>query len=289
MTIILSIFAFFLLSFLVYWRLGANTELQTVNYTVSGDKISSAFRIAVVADLHSCQYGEGQTELVEAIETQKPDLVLLAGDIYDDKLPDEAADTFLKTIGGRFRCYYIPGNHEYRKDNKVYGVTEKVASYGITVLLGECETVTVNGNAVNICGLMERVAESQYAEQSTMEHKTEGKLWNQAFSELCEASDNGNFSILMAHRPSKIDTYLTGSFDLIVAGHAHGGQWRIPGVLNGLIAPDEGLFPRYAGGKYDFETATMIVSRGLARESTFVPRIFNPPELVIIDILPENT
>lgn len=291
MTIILSIFAFFLLSFLVYWRLGANTELQTVNYTVSGDKISSAFRIAVVADLHSCQYGEGQTELVEAIETQKPDLVLLAGDIYDDKLPDEAADTFLKTIGGRFRCYYIPGNHEYRKtaDDSMEKLLEKVSSYGITVLLGECETVTVNGNDVNICGLMERVTGTQFAEQSKLEHKTESSLWQEAFSELCDGADNGNYSILLAHRPGRIDTYLTGGFDLIVAGHAHGGQWRIPGVLNGVIAPDEGLLPKYAGGEYDFETATLIVSRGLARESTFVPRIFNPPELVIIDILPENT
>lgn len=66
--------------------------------------------------------------------------------------------------------------------------------------------------------------------------------------------------------------------------HAHGGQWRIPGVLNGLYAPNQGLFPKYGGGRYDFDGQTMIVSRGLARESTRAPRFFNRPELVVIEV-----
>ena len=93
--------------------------------------------------------------------------------------------------------------------------------------------------------------------------------------------------VLLAHRPENIKCYLQYPFDLIVSGHAHGGQWRIPGLLNGLYAPHQGLFPRYAGGRYDFDGATFLVSRGLARESTRVPRIFNRPELVIVDILPK--
>ena len=73
-------------------------------------------------------------------------------------------------------------------------------------------------------------------------------------------------------------------FDLVLCGHAHGGQWAIPGILNGLYAPNQGMFPKYAGGRYDFERGTLIVSRGLARESTPAPRVFNRPELVIIDL-----
>lgn len=277
MIIILSIFAFFLLSFLIYWAFGANTDLQTVNYTVSSDKITSPIRIALVSDLHSCKYGEGQTELIDAIAAQNPDIVLLAGDIYDDKLPDAPADAFLKAIGTRYPCYYIPGNHELRKykDGEIETLFVKVSSYGVTVLYGAFEDITVNGNTVTICGLMEEKEASDFSTQS--------------FSKLCKAADTENYAILMAHRPSRINTYLTGNFDLIVAGHAHGGQWRIPGLLNGLLAPEEGLFPKYAGGQYDFAAATMIVSRGLARESTIVPRIFNPPEQVVIDILPKDT
>ena len=83
-----------------------------------------------------------------------------------------------------------------------------------------------------------------------------------------------------------VEAYRGRGFDLILAGHAHGGQWRLPGVVNGLLAPDQGLFPPYAGWRYELEGGTLIVSRGLARESTRVPRVFNRPELVIIDVTP---
>ena len=100
-----------------------------------------------------------------------------------------------------------------------------------------------------------------------------------------DARRTDEFNILLAHRPSFVKTYLDYGFDLILTGHAHGGQWRIPGILNGTFAPDEGFFPKYAGGLYSFDNGTeMIVSRGLARESTRVPRIFNRPELVIVEL-----
>ena len=94
-----------------------------------------------------------------------------------------------------------------------------------------------------------------------------------------------SFNILLIHRPENFEHYADLGFDLVLAGHAHGGQWRIPGLLNGLYCPGEGLFPKYAGGLYQIDGTTMIVSRGLAKESNFVPRIFNRPELVIIDIV----
>ena len=92
----------------------------------------------------------------------------------------------------------------------------------------------------------------------------------------------------MSHRPDLADLYSGRGFDLVVCGHAHGGQVRIPGILNGLYAPNQGMFPKYAGGHYrlaDGKTE-MIVSRGLCKNS--LPRIFNPPEVVVIDILPRE-
>lgn len=284
MITILIILAAVLLAFAVYLCLGTDNRLQTVCYTVTTDKVSASVRLAVVTDLHSCQYGEGQTELLAAIEAQKPDAVLLVGDIYDDKLPEEQADLFLQAAGKRFRCYYIPGNHELRRfsGDCMDLLLERVSSYGITVLCGKCETVTWNGSTLNICGLTEQTEKTRYIRlPSEVDNSETAEL-----SALAEAADNGCFTVLMAHRPSKIRQYLSQDFDLIVAGHAHGGQWRIPGILNGLIAPDEGLFPKYAGGRYDFDHAAMIVSRGLSRKHKFIPRIFNPPELVIVDIAP---
>ena len=91
------------------------------------------------------------------------------------------------------------------------------------------------------------------------------------------------YRILLAHRPEAIDEYRQMDFDLILSGHAHGGQWRIPGWINGVYAPGQGFFPRYAGGVYPLDDLVMIVSRGLSN-NTWVPRIFNPPELVMIEL-----
>ena len=105
---------------------------------------------------------------------------------------------------------------------------------------------------------------------------------------LSPAAEEG-YTILLAHRPERIGAYRQYPFDLVVSGHAHGGQWRIPGLLNGLYAPNQGLFPQYAGGCYDEDGMAFVVSRGLARESTRIPRLFNPPELVVVDLVPEES
>lgn len=140
---------------------------------------------------------------------------------------------------------------------------------------GSFDTVDVRGQKLNICGISDpdclRYTELNYS------------IPNQ-LKDAAVASENGNYSILLAHRPELINTYLHYDFDLILSGHAHGGQWRLPGIINGLFAPNQGFFPRYAGGQYKFDNSSMIVSRGLARESTRIPRIFNRPELVMIEI-----
>ena len=94
--------------------------------------------------------------------------------------------------------------------------------------------------------------------------------------------------LLIAHFPEQIDEYLKGNFDIVLSGHAHGGQWRIPGLIDGVYAPGQGLFPKYTSGVYMHGDTAHIVSRGLWKPSTLiaVPRVFNRPELVIIDIKP---
>ena len=144
------------------------------------------------------------------------------------------------------------------------------------ILSGECETITVNGQPVSICGVDDPAID-----------RAEGqRIFLEQLDRVGAAEKDGAFALLLAHRPEFAETYAAYEFDLTLCGHAHGGQWRIPGIQNGLYAPDQGLFPKYAGGMYALDHMTMIVSRGLARESTRVPRIFNRPELVIVEIDP---
>lgn len=256
-------------------------RLKTVYYTVDSDKISAPIRIALLTDLHSCRYGENQKNLIKAVQKQNPDIVLLGGDIFDDKVPHKNAELTVKQLAEQYPCYYVTGNHEYWS-REVGTILDIIKGYDVTVLSGECDTVEIKGQTINICGVDDPDVTVYLAEGVPIEEQLERA--DEAAKKAEKAEGEEFFSILLSHRPELFETYQNYSFDLVLSGHAHGGQWRIPGLLNGLFAPDQGLFPEYAGGRYAYADGTMIVSRGLARESTPVPRIFNRPELVIVEV-----
>lgn len=249
-------------------------RLKTVFYTIDTGKLNRPIRLALITDLHSCKYGTEQNTLLRAVEAQQPDIVLLGGDIFDDEHSYENAEITLQYLGERYPCYYVTGNHEYWSRD-ITTILDIVNACGITVLEGECDTIQINGQTINICGVDDPDAVS---------YTKNAKGMIEQLNAVQEQADKDTCTILLSHRPEWIETYEHYTFDLILTGHAHGGQWRIPGILNGLYAPDQGLFPGYAGGAYPVGQGTMIVSRGLARETTPAPRIFNRPELVIIDL-----
>ncbi len=254
------------ITFLIY---ACDFRLKTVNYSVKSGKATQPFRIAFISDLHCCKYGENQSELIEAVRAQKPDFVFFGGDIFDDNLPWQNSLTLLETLGSEFDCYFITGNHEART-GKADEIKEKVENCGITVLDAQ------RGSFVSIGGINIFGTEGvDYGEKTTV-----------FFADLESAKSAApkGYNILLAHFPEDIEHYAEMGFDLVLSGHAHGGQFRIPYLLNGLYAPGQGFFPKYAGGYYRVQSTDFIVSRGLARESTPLPRIFNRPELVIVDV-----
>ena len=148
---------------------------------------------------------------------------------------------------------------------------DKVRSLGITVLEGDCETIEINGKTIDVCGVDDptRLTNSQFKEQL-----------NKAYAKTSE----DHYKILLTHRPEQTDFYALYDYDLILSGHAHAGQIRIPFINIGLYAPNQGLFSKYVSGIYTLSNGSrLIVSRGLARESTPAPRFFNHPEIVVID------
>lgn len=264
-----------LILLIVLALLAFDVRLKTVHYTITSDKINKPMRIALITDLHSCRYGNGQKTLIDAVNKEKPDIVLLGGDIFDDEIPDENTKVFLTAIAKDYSCYYVTGNHEYwsmRSDEMLAWLDE----HGIKDIGGKCVRVSQNSNEITLSGVND---------PDQARYTGRGIGMRAELDKTRDARCSDEFNILLAHRPSFVKTYLDYGFDLILTGHAHGGQWRIPGILNGTFAPDEGFFPKYAGGLYHFDGGSdMIVSRGLARESTRVPRIFNRPELVIINL-----
>ncbi len=263
---ILSVFAF-------------RNSLTLRQYEVRSGKIpSGSARIAVVSDLHSHIWGEGQQPLLDMIAAQQPDIIALVGDIADDGEPLYGAEMFLRRVTDIAPAYYVSGNHEYWSG--AYGeIHDMIEGFGITVLDNESEVLTVGGLRLCLCGIDDPEVFDYTDDPMLLALGSEEALLRR-FSDL----DSGTYTILLAHRPEYIGAYLQYDFDLILSGHTHGGQVRIPLLLNGLFAPDQGWLPRYAGGRYDFDDTTMIVSRG-AGAGNILPRIFDPPEIVVVDII----
>ena len=239
-------------------------------YTVESDKVNAPVCLAVLTDYHGCDYGLNGAELVKQTEVLAPDAILLVGDMFsaDQDCSDELAFfALLKEIAPTF---YVTGNHEYWEQD-VPVLMAEIEYTGVSVLDQNCAELLVNGQNINICGIPDPYA---YVDTEI------------ALNRAAEDAGHLGFTILLAHRPELIDKYAAaGIFDLVVSGHAHGGQVRIPLLVNGLCAPNQGWFPRYAGGRYEADGTTMIVSRGLSTQRQMgIPRIFNRPELVVVEL-----
>ncbi len=258
----------------LFFMLCCDMRLKTVTYRIESEKLSGNVTIALLTDLHGEWYGKDQRTLINAVDASSPDIVLLGGDIFDDNKNYEYAEYTLKALSSKYPCFYVTGNHEYWSRD-IQTILSVVESSNVTILSGKCITVEANGQRFNLCGVDDPDA-LVYAKAQDSISKQLAKVDKEA--------DDTLFTILLSHRPELIQQYQNYDFDLILSGHAHGGQWRIPFLLNGLFAPNQGLFPDYAGGRYDYEEETLIVSRGLSRSTTAVPRIFNRPELIIIEM-----
>lgn len=252
--------------------LALDSRLMVQRYTIRADKITAPVRLVLVTDLHSCKYGENQQELIRAVEAAEPDLVLLGGDIFDDQAPPQNTEVFLQAVAAKYPCYYVAGNHEYWAGKEAFAsMAAFMEGCGIRILKGDVERVEVKGQVLYICG----ADDPDNFNRLPMETQLESMKRSTA--------DDG-YTVLLSHRLELYELYRAYGFDLVLCGHAHGGQWRIPLLVNGVYAPNQGMWPEYAGGLYSKEGTTMIVSRGLARETTGVPRIFNRPELVVADL-----
>lgn len=243
-------------------------------YTVVSPKLTAEVRLAVVTDFHS---SDNADDVAAMTASCAPDAVLLVGDLFDDDTanrPTERTLSLMRQLSALYPCYYVSGNHEAWTGgmDALYQQTEEA---GVTVLRMSSGVLTVRGQRIALCGIPD-----PYEMVFSGAPDTEEQL-RQALEDV----DSADFTVLLAHRPELLAKYAQFPLDLVVSGHAHGGQVRIPGVLNGLYAPNQGWFPKLAGGAYTQDGTTLIVSRGLAVR-TRLPRIFNRPEVVLVRCVP---
>lgn len=250
-----------------------NTALQVSRYVVSDSSIPKEFngyKIVQISDFHNTKSQKLTDDLVDEIKKQKPDIIVITGDLIDSRRTDvDAAADFIERIIDTAPVYYAAGNHEARTEE--YDILkEKLSELNVNILDNKSEQITIGDSSINLMGIND--PSSKYGEGDG-----DDKIVTDAINGI--EYNEKQYTILLSHRPELLDIYADEHINLVFAGHAHGGQIRIP-FIGGVVAPNQGLFPEYTNGKFCQDDTVMIVSRGIGN-SLFPFRVNNRPELVV--------
>lgn len=247
------------------WAAWGNTALQCNTYTVSSAKLPerfAGFQIAQVSDLHNNQLGENNEKLLDMLRKAQPDIIAITGDLIDSRRTDiDVALAFVRQAMQIAPCYYVPGNHEWR-DSHYDRLKEGLVEAGVVLLEDAWMTLSREEEQIVLLGIRDPKFKTGYLSTLTWEQEA--------------------FTVVLSHRPELFDQYVEKGFDLVLTGHAHGGQFRLP-FVGGLFAPNQGLFPEYDAGLYREGDTHMLVSRGVGN-SAFPLRFNNRPEILLIEL-----
>lgn len=263
------------ISYYLYW---GNNAIVTTHFDYTNDEIPESFdgyTVVQVSDLHNKDF-EG--DLMPKIEAEDPDIIVVTGDVIDRNRTDlDIAQTFLEQAMTLAPVYFVSGNHEVAS-NKYPELKDIMDELGVENLDNSSQVLTQNNEEINLLGsadpltiLLEDIEEQGSGEQV---------IRNELTDLLNENPENVN--LLLSHRPELFELYEEMGIDLVLTGHAHGGQIRLP-FIEGIYSPGQGFLPEYTSGTYNEGNTTMFVSRGLGN-SVFPLRVFNRPELVVITL-----
>lgn len=257
-------------------------ELKVTEYDVGIDGLTSPARVVVISDLHSREYGEDNSTLLALIAAQHPDAVFAVGDMINRSADEEDILQFLELLVKLQEIapvYYSPGNHEsdYMTDRDS-GLLGRVSATGVTVLLDEYVETQLGGSTVRIGGTMGHYYRYEWSEEQKNDPP------DYAMQEEIGSTDVP--SIVLMHMPENMiadSARKNWNADLYISGHTHGGVVRLP-LIGGLVAPTQGLFPKYDQGFFTVDgRLKLIITSGLAGYGP-IPRIFNRPEICVIDM-----
>ena len=265
-----------ILIFVIIWMVYTNVVVGVTSVKLSYETLPSSFngfKIVQVSDLHNAQYGTGNKNLIKKIKKIQPDMIAITGDLIDSNSTDiEVALSFVEEISKIAPCYYVTGNHEAWIGENTYLELEKgLQELGVRILRDSEDIIEKNGDSISIIGM----DDPEFAERNN------GVARNIDPNEISEISSH-QFTVFLSHRPEYYETYKKTDVNLVLTGHAHGGQFRLP-FIGGVVAPNQGLFPEYDSGVYREDEFAMVVSRGIG--NSIIPvRVNNQPEIVLIEL-----
>lgn len=249
-------------------------------------KIAQKLHVVFLSDLHNHVYGTNNEKLLAAIKEEKPDAILVGGDMLVGKVGRDWKNTaqLMEELTGIAPVWYANGNHEQRmhEQPEIYGkeywlYKDELEQAGVHFLVNDSEEIQIKNTKLCLYGLELPFACYKKGWKAR-------KLYPEEIEEKIQMAEKEKYCILLAHHPYYADTYWEWGADLVLSGHLHGGIARLP-LLGGVISPQFRLFPRYSGDCYEKDGRYIVVSKGLGTH-TINFRFWNPAELVVLDIMP---
>lgn len=252
-----------------------NKHLETTHYTYAAEQLGAdleGYRIVQISDLHNAKFGKNNQKLVDRIRECEPDMIVLTGDLVDSNHTNvDRAVQFVDEIVKICPVYYVTGNHEYWLEKSEYDeLMDGLIGAGVVILDDQVVEISRGDAKFRLVGLDDKSL-------------ADGTLLNNTHNVVHEDSDEREFTVVLAHEPQYFARYAGTGVDLVLSGHAHGGQFRLP-FVGGIVAPDQGFLPEYTAGEYYMNGIEMIVSRGLGN-SVIPVRLFNYPEIVCVELV----
>jgi uncharacterized protein len=270
--------AIFMIVIVIGFFTWQNNSITVNEIVVKQDKIPEAFngyKIVHISDLHNKEFGAEQSHLLPKIKEIEPDIIVVTGDLIDSKNTNiDIAIDLIKRASEIAPIYYVSGNHE-AWSGSYNSLKSRLEETGVTVLDDSKVEVSKGNSSIELIGLSDIAFVKLDHSKNDVAGYTENLLSNLT-------GTNSNFKIMLSHRPELFDVYANSEVDLVFSGHAHGGQFRLP-FIGGLVAPNQGFFPKFTEGIHTNNHTSMVVSRGLG--NSIIPvRIFNRPELVVVTL-----
>lgn len=262
----------------VFWVVWGNLTLDVNTYTLESETLPESFdgfKIAHLSDLHDSIMIKDNEKLLSELKEFSPDVIAVTGDAVDSNRPDfEATALFFSEALKIAPCYYVWGNHEgWFDDDILESFENKLLEAGVVILRGDSVLIERGGEKIEILGIDDPV----FASKKQMSYSSHMSAEN-----IKSISKHDGYKILLSHRPQYFENYVDAGINLVLSGHVHGGQFRIP-FIGGVYGPDQGFFPEYDSGIYEKNTTKMSVSRGLGN-SVIPVRINNRAEIILIEL-----
>ena len=270
---LLAVIILVIVTFAIY---KGNTTVEMSYHEVDFNRLPASFdgyKIVQLSDLHDSLFGENHSNVVDEIKKVSPQAIFITGDFIDRNRYDlEQSLLIVKELQDVAPIYYVTGNHEIAT-NDVDHIKESLREFGVRVLTDEADVIRSREGETIAIGGVEDPLESSLEDDIAVQ---------QSITQAFESVSEDVFKMLLSHRPEQFETYATNQIDLTFSGHAHGGQFRIPG-FGGLLSPGQGFFPKLTSGVHEKDSSQLVISRGLGN-SIMPVRIFNKPEIVTVTL-----